>query len=227
MHPRFLSLTFVLCSNADSTTKDTKMGSHMAVSTGSSKASLSEERRVLRSGRNTAFTKDSRRLGCPCWSSKGNQTNTCRLSFCSLFLFPSTRWFIHLFHPSRYLGYLFHLFLLSCRHASQHIRSLLESISQFLRVNPSGSDPASEEIDIPKLLRQIRSCYKVLCSSLGVRLRLQSAEVAAMEDKEDEMDEDDVPTRTTAGSSIPVWKIDKNGMKQPVTNFSDTMHLRI
>lgn len=39
-------LTFTLFSNVDSTTKGTKMGSHMAVSTGSSKAELSEERRV-------------------------------------------------------------------------------------------------------------------------------------------------------------------------------------
>ena len=122
--------------------------------------------------------------------------------------------FIYFIH----LDYLVYLFFLSFSRASQHIRSLLDSISQFPRVNPSASDPASEELDIPKLLRQIRSRYKVLCSSLGVRPRLQSAEVAAMEDNEDRMDEDDAPTRTTAGSSIPVWKIDKNGMKKPVTN---------
>ncbi|KIM35588.1 hypothetical protein M413DRAFT_449638 [Hebeloma cylindrosporum] len=107
--------------------------------------------------------------------------------------------------------------------ASQHIRYLLDTISHFPRVNPSASEPASEELDIPKLLRQIRSRYKVLCSSLGVRPRLQSAEVAAMEDKEEDdtrMEEDEVrtPTRGTLGSAIPVWKIDKNGMKKPVTN---------
>jgi hypothetical protein len=39
-----------------------------------------------------------------------------------------------------------------------------------------------------------------------------------MEEKEDRMDEDVVPTRTTPGSAIPVWKIDKSGMKKPVTN---------
>ena len=52
------------------------------------------------------------------------------------------------------------------------------------------------------------SCWTVhhIYSSLGVRPRLQSAEVAAME-YEDRIDEDDVPTRTTPGSSIPVWKI--------------------
>ena len=41
-----------------------------------------------------------------------------------------------------------------------------------------------------------------------------------MEDKgpPDGTDEDEVPTRTTPGSAIPVWKIDKRGMKKPVTN---------
>jgi hypothetical protein len=143
-----------------------------------------------------------------------------RVVFLFVSFFFSINWmvlFIYFIYID-YLAYLFHLFPLSFRRAPQHIRSLLESISQFPRVNPSALDPASEEIDIAKLLRQIRSRYKVLCSSLGVRPRLQSAEVVAMEDKEDRMDEDDVPTRTTAGSSIPVWKIDKNGMKKPVTN---------
>jgi len=123
-----------------------------------------------------------------------------------------------LFISSISISGLFISFIPPFRRASQHIRSLLESISQFPCINASASDPASEEIDIPKLLRQIRSHYKVLCSSLGVHPRLQSAEVAAMEDKEDRMDEDDAPMRTTVGSSIPVWKIDKNGMKKPVTN---------
>jgi len=88
MHLRFQSLTFVSFSNADSTTKGTKMGSHMPVSTGLSKAELSEERRVLRCGRNSSFMKDSLRLGWPCWSSKGNHTSASCLPFCLLFLFP-------------------------------------------------------------------------------------------------------------------------------------------
>src|SRR6266567_2352349 len=98
-------------------------------------------------------------------------------------------------------------YFFALRRASQHIRHLLDSISQFPTINPSASDPASEEIDIPKLLRQIRSRYKVLCSCLGERPRLQSAEVVAMEDKGDAMDEDEGPTRTTPGSAIPVWQI--------------------
>lgn len=48
--------------------------------------------------------------------------------------------------------------------------------------------------------------------------RLQSAKVATMEDKEDRINEDEVPTRTTPGSAIAVWKINKNGMKKPVMN---------
>jgi len=189
------------------------MGSRTVVYTGSSRGELSEERKVSRYGRNSGSMKDLQRLGWPCWSNKGNQMSTSYIPFFSP-ISPSIRCF-----------YIFHilisgLFIPLFRRASQHIRYLLDSISQFPRINPSASDPASDEIDIPKLLRQIRSRYKVLCSSLGVRPRLQSAEVAAMEDKEspDRMDEDEVPTRTTPGSAIPVWKIDKRGMKKPVTN---------
>ncbi|KAF8899408.1 hypothetical protein BD779DRAFT_1391770, partial [Infundibulicybe gibba] len=58
--------------------------------------------------------------------------------------------------------------------ASNHIRHLLELISQFPRVNPSASETASD-VDIPRLLRQIRSRYKVLCSTLGVRPSLRAA----------------------------------------------------
>ncbi|KAF9550592.1 DUF1715-domain-containing protein, partial [Agrocybe pediades] len=59
--------------------------------------------------------------------------------------------------------------------ASQHIRILLDTISQFPRVNPSASEGAGADLDISKLFRQIRSRYKILCSSLGVRPRLSSS----------------------------------------------------
>jgi hypothetical protein len=39
-----------------------------------------------------------------------------------------------------------------------------------------------------------------------------------MEDKGDEMDKDELPMRTTPGSAIPVWQIDKTGVKKAVTN---------
>ncbi|KAF8164414.1 hypothetical protein BJ912DRAFT_1049226 [Pholiota molesta] len=76
--------------------------------------------------------------------------------------------------------------------AAQHIRLILASIAQFPRVNPSSAPPSSvggpavaveagpnaqpdPELDITQLLRQIRSRYKVLCASLGVRPRLRTA----------------------------------------------------
>ncbi|KAH9486161.1 hypothetical protein JR316_0000225 [Psilocybe cubensis] len=120
--------------------------------------------------------------------------------------------------------------------AFQHIKHLLESISHFPRVNPSAID-ASSELDVTKLLRQIRSRYKMLCTSLGVRPRLRSStDLAANDDKnniEDAgMSDDDasrdvrtperpgstLPQRVAPGSAIPVWKIDNAGVKKPVTN---------
>ena len=79
------------------------MGSHVVVYMGSSRAVLSEERKVSRVGRNSGFVKDSRRLGWPCWSSKGNQASASYLPFC-LFLFHQLDGFIYLFHPSRLSG---------------------------------------------------------------------------------------------------------------------------
>ncbi|KDR85901.1 hypothetical protein GALMADRAFT_52033 [Galerina marginata CBS 339.88] len=122
---------------------------------------------------------------------------------------------------------------------SQHIRNLLDLISQFPKVNPSTSPTTptddtssapSPEVDISKLLSQIRSRYKVLCSSLGVRPRLQSSSEAATLDStqaqiDAEMGDDassSMPTDGSQpqprGSSIPVWKIDNTGFRKPVTN---------
>ncbi|KAI9569459.1 hypothetical protein HD554DRAFT_2091299 [Boletus coccyginus] len=56
--------------------------------------------------------------------------------------------------------------------AVHHITHLLDLIRQFPTVNPSTapSQASSEdEMDMSKLQRQIRSRYKVLCASLGVR----------------------------------------------------------
>ncbi|KAI0668168.1 DUF1715-domain-containing protein [Trametes maxima] len=55
-----------------------------------------------------------------------------------------------------------------------HIRHLLDLIAQFPRENPSASAPS--ELDIPKLFRQIRSRYKLLCATLGVRPTLRAAD---------------------------------------------------
>ena len=78
--------------------------------------------------------------------------------------------------------------LTSCtsRRTQNHIRHLLDLIAQFPRVNPSAVAAASEastttepEVDIPRLFRQIRSRYKLLCATLGVRPTLRAADGSA------------------------------------------------
>lgn len=58
-----------------------------------------------------------------------------------------------------------------------HIRHLLDLLAQFPRANPSAGGPS--EVDIPKLFRQIRSRYKLLCATLGVRATLRAADGSA------------------------------------------------
>ncbi|KAJ3545284.1 hypothetical protein NMY22_g2502 [Coprinellus aureogranulatus] len=60
---------------------------------------------------------------------------------------------------------------------THHLNGLLELISQFPQVNPSVAQAeAGSEVDILKLLRNIRSKYKLLCASLGVRPRVHAAD---------------------------------------------------
>ena len=101
--------------------------------------------------------------------------------------------------------------------ASQHIRHLLEYISQFPRVNPSSSDDdVASSLDISKLLRQIRSRYKALCSILGVHARLRSSNDVSDDEKPGNSDmQVDKPSKDSA---IPIWKLDKTGAKKSVTN---------
>jgi hypothetical protein len=60
--------------------------------------------------------------------------------------------------------------------AINHINHLLTLIDRFPRVNPSPNEdvpsPESTELDIEKLFQQIRSRYKALCSTLGVKPNL-------------------------------------------------------
>jgi len=74
-----------------------------------------------------------------------------------------------------------------------HTKHLLALIAQFPTVNPKAAAAAgeSEGLDIEKLQRQIRSRYKALCASLGVKPTLRAAnsadgpgggDVVAMED---------------------------------------------
>jgi len=56
---------------------------------------------------------------------------------------------------------------------AHHIATLLALIAQFPATNPK---PTEGEVDIMKLLRQIRSKYKLVCAVLGVRPRVHSAD---------------------------------------------------
>ncbi|KDQ09536.1 hypothetical protein BOTBODRAFT_89431, partial [Botryobasidium botryosum FD-172 SS1] len=57
-----------------------------------------------------------------------------------------------------------------------HINHLLELISQFPVVNPSTQGSlATQDVDVAKLLSQIRTRYKMFCSSVGIRPRLRAA----------------------------------------------------
>ncbi|KAF9235140.1 hypothetical protein BU15DRAFT_51759 [Melanogaster broomeanus] len=59
--------------------------------------------------------------------------------------------------------------------AVHHIEHLLDLVRQFPTVNPSPREGEGEgEVDISKLQRQIRSRYKALCASLGVRPTLRA-----------------------------------------------------
>ena len=56
------------------------------------------------------------------------------------------------------------------------IRHLLELVARFPRVNPSSSGDPDADVDIPRLFRQIRSRYKLLCATLGVRPSLRASD---------------------------------------------------
>ncbi|KAG5639656.1 hypothetical protein H0H81_008817 [Sphagnurus paluster] len=96
--------------------------------------------------------------------------------------------------------------------ATNHTRRLLELISQFPHVNPSATD----DTDIPKLFRQIRSRYKALCSTLGVRPSLRYADRS--QDR-DESAEATVAELTTQVQEKTVWRVDK-GAPRAVTGHS-------
>jgi hypothetical protein len=137
-----------------------------------------------------------------------------------------------------WIGWLTNILSIPSR-AAQHIRLILASIAQFPRINPSSAPPSSvggpavaveagpntqpdPDVDITQLLRQIRSRYKVLCASLGVRPRLRAAGGAEDAGAGAGVDEQ-MTTHGAAGgapgSAIPVWKLDSaTGAKTPVTN---------
>ncbi|KAG8763539.1 hypothetical protein FRC12_008516 [Ceratobasidium sp. 428] len=57
----------------------------------------------------------------------------------------------------------------------RHAEQLLSLIAKFPMTNPSTAIEEGSQIDIVRLFTQIRSKYKVLCSTLGVRPRLVAA----------------------------------------------------
>jgi hypothetical protein len=63
------------------------------------------------------------------------------------------------------------------RRASHHAHQLISLISQFPLTNPSVASQAESQVDIVRLYTQIRSRYKALCSTVGLRPRLVSAGV--------------------------------------------------
>lgn len=89
-----------------------------------------------------------------------------------------------------------------CSRISHNIRHLLELIAQFPRVNPSVTD--ASDLDIPKLFRQIRSRYKALCATLGVKPTLR----AAGSSPEQEAAQDSGKTSVTSDEGNTLWKID-------------------
>ena len=112
-----------------------------------------------------------------------------------------------------------------CSRSSQHTRHLLEYISKFPCVNPPISRDTNSSLDISKLLSQIRSRYKALCSTLGVHPRLWSSSEAAEEKAVGNSNiHGDKPSKVTAAAAvvdpahIPVWKLDKTGIKKTATS---------
>ncbi|KAF9817940.1 hypothetical protein IEO21_03134 [Rhodonia placenta] len=91
---------------------------------------------------------------------------------------------------------------------AHHIRQLLDLIGQFPRVNPSATEPS--DLDIPRLFRQIRSRYKALCATLGVRPTLRAADCIAPNSSEDaENGNSQSSTRPSGSKSVwPVQSID-------------------
>ncbi|KAG2035662.1 hypothetical protein BDR03DRAFT_922620 [Suillus americanus] len=97
--------------------------------------------------------------------------------------------------------------------AVHHIKYLLDLISQFPRVNPSSGAIASgdtEEIDISKLQRQIRSRYKALCASLGVKPTLRAVDVESTEDGGVQ----------SADQQKQVWKLEEDAKRPTMQGLS-------
>jgi hypothetical protein len=76
---------------------------------------------------------------------------------------------IHFFHLRAFFS------LSPRRRGAHHASALLSLIDRFPRKNPR---PDDEGVDMSAQLRLIRSRYKAMCASLGVRARLQPARLS-------------------------------------------------
>ncbi|KAI9060822.1 DUF1715-domain-containing protein [Trametes sanguinea] len=96
---------------------------------------------------------------------------------------------------------------------TNHIRHLLELIAQFPRENPSATGGPSD-LDIPKLFRQIRSRYKLLCATLGVRPTLRAADGSSVSPERADGDSGESPARegqNGQGARRNVWAVHPAG----------------
>lgn len=85
-------------------------------------------------------------------------------------------------------------------------------IERFPRVNPSGDEHS--ELDIPKLFRQIRSRYKALCATLGVRPTLRAGEsMSPHGDTQDHSEQPHDPGNTDIAPKV--WPIQDASSKTP------------
>ncbi|KAI0354512.1 DUF1715-domain-containing protein [Trametes cingulata] len=102
-----------------------------------------------------------------------------------------------------------------------HIRHLLDLVSQFPRENPSASGPS--ELDIPKLFRQIRSRYKLLCATLGVRPTLRAADGSSASPDADGADLPEPASREREkpqGARKNVWAVQPAGQSLASTELN-------
>ncbi|KAG5341653.1 Oral cancer-overexpressed protein 1 like protein [Termitomyces sp. T112] len=91
--------------------------------------------------------------------------------------------------------------------ATNHTQRLLHLISQFPRNNPSEMD----DTDFPKLFRQIRSRYKALCSTLGVRPSLRYSDRS--QERDATADATVFEPMDDGLEKASVWKVDKGASR--------------
>jgi primary-amine oxidase len=97
-----------------------------------------------------------------------------------------------------------------------HMKHLLELIAQFPRVNPSSLMSSSEEeVDILRLFQQIRSRYKALCATLGIRPTLRAATIEERQTKDEDVPVDrghrGLPADDRAKEKV--WSVDRIGKR--------------